>query len=174
MSRNGRRAVLFALPLMLGVALASCAAHGEAERASATIERVIDGDTVVLEGGERVRLLQIDAPEASEECYAAAAARELNRLSPRGTPVVLETDPVLDRRDRYGRLLRYEHVGRTNVNVELVRRGAATPYFYRGERGRYAGRLLAAIADARSHRRGMWGACRVLWRPDRSVTTRSR
>jgi micrococcal nuclease len=57
------------------------------------------------------------------------------------------------------------------VNVELVRRGAATVYFYRGERGRYAAQLLAAARQARAARRGLWGACRVAWNPNGPATT---
>lgn len=138
------------------------------------VARIVDGDTLVLRGGARVRLLQIDAPEAGRECYARAAARELAGLAPVGAEIVLEPDPRLDPVDRYGRLLRYLRVGAVNVNVELVRRGAAAPYFYGGDRGRYAPRLLAAVAEARAARRGMWGACRVSWSPTRPVTTRSR
>lgn len=138
------------------------------------VARVVDGDTLVLRGGARVRLLQVDAPEAGRECYAGAATRELARLAGPGTVVVLEPDARLDESDRYGRLLRYVRVGAVNVNVELVRRGAATPYFYGGDRGRYAPRLLAAAAEARAARRGMWGACRVSWSPTRPVETRSR
>lgn len=133
---------------------------------------MIDGDTLVLRGGDRVRLLQVDAPETGGECYARPAARTLARLAPVGADVVLEADPALDRVDRYGRLLRYVRVGAVNVNVELVRRGAAAPYFYRGERGRYASRLLAAVADARAAGKGMWGVCRVFWSPTRQVETR--
>jgi endonuclease YncB( thermonuclease family) len=147
---------------------------GEARRSPATVDWVTDGDTLRVRGDERVRLLQIDAPEAGQECYAGRATAELVRLAPRGTRIVLETDPELDLGDRYGRLLRYVLRGRVNVNVELVRRGAATPYFYDGERGRYASRLLAAVAEARRARRGMWGACRVFWSPEEPVTTRSR
>jgi endonuclease YncB( thermonuclease family) len=141
---------------------------------TATVERIIDGDTLVVLGGAHVRLLQIDAPESGEECYAAASTRELARLSPPGSHVVLEADPQLDRVDRYGRLLRYIHAGGRNVNLELVRRGAATPWFYDGDRGRYATRLLAAATAASAARRGMWGVCRVSWRPDRPVATQPR
>lgn len=137
------------------------------------VERIIDGDTLELRTRERVRLVQIDAPESGKECYAAAATLELRRLVPRGTRVALEADPALDDVDRYGRQLRYVYTN-VNVNLELVRRGAATPYFYDGDRGRYARRLLAAVMSARHARRGMWGACVVVWTPDRSVTTRSR
>jgi endonuclease YncB( thermonuclease family) len=68
--------------------------------------------------------------------------------------------------DEHGRLLRYVYVGDTNVNVELVRRGAASPYFFRNERGRYADDLLDAVEDARDARRGYWGAC-----PDAELNT---
>jgi micrococcal nuclease len=143
-------------------------------RSAGTVDRIVDGDTLVLRSGVRVRLVQIDAPEVGGECYAAAATRELTRLAPAGARIVLESDPRLDRIDRFGRLLRYVHVQARNLNVELVRRGAATPWFYRGERGRYSLRLLAAASVARSGGRGMWGACRVSWHPDEPVETHRR
>jgi endonuclease YncB( thermonuclease family) len=65
---------------------------------------------------------------------------------PRGTAVELERDAGLDDVDGYGRLLRYVTASETNVNVELVRRGAAAPYFFRGERGRLSDRLLEAVS----------------------------
>jgi endonuclease YncB( thermonuclease family) len=58
------------------------------------------------------------------------------------------------------------------VNVELVRRGAATPYFFGGAEGLHADELLDAVDEARRERRGMWTACRVEWQPDRPVSTR--
>jgi len=155
---------------VLACALPAAAAHGPA-RTSATVERIIDGDTLVVRSGQHVRLVQIDSPEAGEECYADSATRELTRLARPGLHVVLERDPRLDAVDRYGRLLRYVWVGRTNVNVELVGRGAATPWFYDGDRGRYAARLLAAVSSARRAARGMWGACRVYWDAERPVET---
>jgi micrococcal nuclease len=106
-----------------------------------------------------VRLVQIDAPELHPDCYGVDARRALERLLPRGTSIELERDPRLDDVDRYGRLLRYVRVGDLNVNVELVERGVASPYFFRNERGLYAGDLLAAARSARSSRRGFWGVC---------------
>lgn len=166
-----RAAVAAALLVASPTAVASVS-DGELARAYATVARIVDGDTLVLQGGARVRLVQIDAPEAGAECYSAASTRELRRLAPPGARVVLESDTRLDRVDRYGRLLRYVHAGGRNVNVELVRRGAATPWFYGGERGGYASSLLSAITSARTGNRGMWSACRVSWRPDGPVETR--
>ena len=91
---------------------------------SARVSRVIDGDTIDLASGARVRLLQIDTPEpGTGECYSRAAGRELRRLLPVGASVVLEVDPQLDRVDAYGRLLRY------------VRRAASTSTSSRAPRG---------------------------------------
>jgi endonuclease YncB( thermonuclease family) len=138
---------------------------------SSTVRRVIDGDTIVMSSGVHVRLVQIDATElGSGECYSRKAASVLRSLLPPGTPVRLEADPALDSTDRYGRLLRYVHKGALNVNLELVWRGAATVWFYQGERGRYAGKLLAAARSARAARRGIWGSCRVVWNPNGPAT----
>jgi micrococcal nuclease len=118
-----------------------------------------DGDTLGLEDGRTIRLVQIDAPEAADECFGREATGELERLAPPGAAVALEADPALDDVDVYDRLLRYVSVDGVNVNVELVRVGAASPYFFRGDRGRYAPELLRAAADARAGARGFWGAC---------------
>ncbi len=171
--RLGRILVAAAL-LALGAAAACAGAGGSPAAQTATIQRIVDGDTLVVRGGARVRLLQIDSPEAGSECHATASTRELARLAAPGTRVVLEIDPALDRVDRYGRLLRYLRAGSRNLNVELVRRGAATPYFYGGDRGRYASALLAAVSSARAAKRGMWRACRVVWSPEAPVETRRR
>ena len=118
----------------------------------------------------RVRLLQVDAPELGAECWGDDAAAVLARLVRPGAELRLEADPRLDRVDRHGRLLRYVHVAGRHVNVELVRRGAAAPYFYRGTRGRYAAQLLAAARAALSKRHGLWAACpRARLRPTRAI-----
>ena len=165
------RALALLLALAAVVSAASVAgAAGGAERAR--VARVVDGDTIELTGGTRVRLLQVDAPEpGSGECYSRAAARELRRLLPAGAAVVLERDARLDDVDAYGRLLRYVWRDGRNVNLELVRRGGATVWLYRGERGRHAGALLAAARAARAARRGLWGACRTVWDPSGPAVT---
>jgi len=146
--------VLFGLVLML-------TAPASASRTQfARIQYVIDGDTVVLTNGEHVRLVQIDTPEVQErECYGAQSRNLLRRWLPPGMTVRVEADPLLDKVDRYGRLLRYLFRVPTNLNLELVRQGAATVWFYDHDCGRYASRLLAAGLAARAAHRGLWSAC---------------
>ena len=126
---------------------------------AAVVAWVNDGDTLTLTNGGKVRLLQVDAPELQSDCYGRSALQALVALAPKGTRVSLAADPGLDDRDRYGRLLRYVFVRGANVNVELVRAGAASPYFFRKERGAYADDLLDAVEEARKARRGYWGSC---------------
>jgi len=126
---------------------------------SATVSRVSDGDTLRTTSGRRIRLVQIDAPELHGDCFGRGALGALRKLTPPGARIALERDPALDATDRYGRQLRYVFVGGTNVNVALVRQGAASPYFFRDERGRYAAALLDAVERARDGGRGYWGAC---------------
>jgi endonuclease YncB( thermonuclease family) len=124
------------------------------------VSHVRDGDTVELEGGAVVRLVQIDTPELSEnECYARKARALLRRLLPVGTHVRIVEDERLDRVDRYRRRLAYVFKGHTNVNRTLVARGAASIWFFDGRRGRYAPELLAAARRAKALELGLWNAC---------------
>ena len=144
------------------VAVALVAAHLSfaGPTAGGQVASVYDGDTLTLANSQRIRLLQIDTPElGSGECYSRAARSELLSLAPLGSLAGLESDAHLDQRDRYGRLLRYVWRKGKNVNVELVRRGAATPYFYGGDRGKYADTLMAAAKLAKANKRGLWKAC---------------
>ena len=167
--------VVGGVKLIAALAAALALAVPSAERPAAVVDRVVDGDTIRMEGGvSSVRLLQIDAPELSKgECYGREAARVLVKLLPHGTPVALETDGELDRIDRYGRLLRYVFRGRLNVNLWLVERGAAAPYFYRGDRGRYAAALLAAAQQAKAAHVGLWRTCPLTeLDPDHAIDAR--
>jgi endonuclease YncB( thermonuclease family) len=127
------------------------------------IARVVDGDTVDLTNGAKVKLVQIDTPEVyfGAECWGRQASLETKSLLPAGTAVRLAPEPATDLVDRYGRLLRYVIRARDglNVNVFLVAHGDAAPYFYDGRRGRYAAALTRDALRARATRKGLWGAC---------------
>src|SRR5215210_4102062 len=150
----------FGVLVVLGAVLLAVPVASSRPAATYAVERVIDGDTIVLATGQRVRLVQIDSPElSSSECYAVGARSALTRLLPAGTRVGLEFDSRLDRTDRYGRSLAYVLKGSENLNVTLVARGAASVWFYGGVRGRYAGQLMSAARSARAAKRGLWKAC---------------
>jgi micrococcal nuclease len=155
------RVGIAAWALVLLAAIASLAAVSPSRAQTpevAIVASVFDGDTLRLRDGREVRLLQIDAPELGK-CYSLAARAALLRLTPPKSAVALQSDPALDETDRFGRLLRYVSRFGVNVNLELVRRGAAAPYFQRGERGMYADALMQAARRAKSAKRGLWRAC---------------
>jgi endonuclease YncB( thermonuclease family) len=119
-----------------------------------TVERVIDGDTLVCDGGDRIRLLLIDAPELSQGRWGEAARAELLSLAPLGTAVRVERDVQL--RDRFGRTLAYLWLddGRM-VNEELLRAGVAVVAVY-PPNVRHVERLRAAVVEAREEKAGLW------------------
>ncbi len=133
---------------------------------NAVIERVIDGDTVVvdLDGTrERVRLIGIDTPESvaenrPDQCYGAESAAYLTTLLPEGTAVTLVLDE--EPRDRYDRLLAY--VIRSHdqlfVNLDLIEAGYAGTLFY-APNTHYAERFEEAVDIAAAAGVGLWGAC---------------
>ena len=128
--------------------------------ATSTIAKIYDGDTITLSTGERVRLLQIDTPElVPAECFGQEARTALISLLATSGELSLRTDPKLDKVDRYGRLLRYVFIGKTNVNLRLVELGAAAPYFYKGDRGQYSSQILKAAQRAKASGLGLWKKC---------------
>jgi micrococcal nuclease len=122
------------------------------------VQRVVDGDTLLLVGGERVRLIGVDTPESvkpdtPEEPYGREAS-EFTKSIAEDRDVRLEFDR--ERVDQYGRTLAYVYVGDLLLNEELVRQGfsrAETRFPFRADMQR---RLLAAEEEAREGRRGIW------------------
>lgn len=124
------------------------------------VVRVIDGDTIEIESGERVRYIGIDAPESvhpskSIECFGKEASKKngemvLDKL------VRLEKD--ISERDRYGRLLRYVWMGDILINLELVEQGFAYSYSYPPD-VKYQDLFAEAQRRAREENRGLWGGC---------------
>jgi micrococcal nuclease len=119
-----------------------------------TVTRIVDGDSLECDGGVRVRLLLIDAPELSQRPFGTAARRALVSLAPRGTVLRVEQD--VRRLDRYGRTLAYLYLadGRM-VNEELLRRGVAVVSVH-PPNVRHVDRLRAAVDSARAARVGLW------------------
>ena len=89
------------------------------------VTAVVDGDTVDLDNGERVRLVGIDTPETGA-CGAAEASAALSAMV-LGRPVVLE--PSDEDRDSYGRLLRYVVADGVDAGGQLLAAGLAVPRY---------------------------------------------
>ena len=123
--------------------------------------RVIDGDTILLERGERVRLIGVDTPEIAHphrpekeigEKFGKEASAFTKRLA-EGKPVRLEFGR--EREDAYGRTLAYVYLeDGTLLNAELIRQGfgaAYTRYPFRFEED-----FILLEREARQNGRGMW------------------
>ncbi len=138
---------------LLILLLLGCASTPE----KAKVVRVIDGDTIVIEGGYHIRYIGIDTPEKDEPYYEEA--RQYNREMLDGKVVRLERDEKGKGKDEYGRLLRYVYVGDIFVNAELVRKGYAEVHpkgiFPEIE---HHDLLKEAEEEAKEAGRGMWGS----------------
>ena len=143
------------------------AAHStSALRANATIEYVVDGDTVdmIIDGvEERVRLIGIDTPETKKantsiQCFGPEATAFTQSLLPEGTAVYLERD--VEARDVYGRLLAYAYVAETGsfVNLEIVRAGYAQPLTIPPNVA-HSTEFVDAARTAEHDNVGLWAAC---------------
>lgn len=123
-----------------------------------TITRIVDGDTLVVRGDERVRLIGIDSPELNEdECFADQATDHLTALVRPGTPVRLVYD--VERYDRYGRTLAYLYRldDGLHVNLAMAADGFAQQLTVPPNVA-HAPDVNAAVAEARDTGRGLWGA----------------
>jgi micrococcal nuclease len=122
------------------------------------VSRVLDGDTVELEGGQLVRYLMVDAPEVghAEECFGAMA-EQANTLLVQGQRVQLRYDAEC--RDSYDRLLAYVSVEGREVNSILLERGYACVLHIPPNGDDRLDELTLLEAKARAARRGLWGAC---------------
>ncbi len=126
-----------------------------------SVVRVIDGDTLLLDGRERVRLIGVDTPESvrpdrPQERFGAEASAFTQRMAER-KQIWLEYDPQVGRKDDYGRTLAYVYLADgTLLNREIIRQGFGYAYmhfpFSRKKEFR------AAEREAREQRRGLWTA----------------
>lgn len=123
-----------------------------------TITRAIDGDTIELENGDRVRYIGVNAPESVDprrkvECFGKEASA-FNRDLVEGKRVRLEKD-VSDR-DKYNRFLRFVFLeDGTLVNEMLVREGYAFASAYPPDVSK-AKLFRDAEREAREGKRGLW------------------
>jgi micrococcal nuclease len=139
---------------------------GAAGPGEATVVRVVDGDTVVVDVGgttESVRLIGIDTPESvardrPNECYGTQAADQLRSLLAPGTAVRLTRD--VEPRDVYDRLLAYVQRSADGVfvNAAQVAGGFAEAKHYPPNTA-HRDEFEQAERTARQAGLGLWSAC---------------
>ena len=104
------------------IILLTLSANIYAQEAIVCVERVIDGDTFVLDGGERVRLLRIDTPERKEKGFQEAKDYMIARVE--GLTITI----VRKGKGYYRRTLAEVYVNGVNINDELLELGLAKLY----------------------------------------------
>lgn len=121
------------------------------------VTKVIDGDTIELESGEKIRYIGINTPEMDNKnsvklCFAKEATSKNKELL-EGKEVSLTKD--VSETDKYGRLLRYVYIGEIFVNDYLVRQGFAQINTYPPD-VKFKKQFQEAEKEARNNNRGLW------------------
>lgn len=139
----------------------------------AQVVAVLDGDTIVISGGEKVRYAGLNTPESRHPDklpeYCGQEAFEANRRLVAGKTVRLEYGE--QPRDKYGRLLAYVYVDSLFVNAELIRQGYAQVSTYKDNQRHHA-EFERLQQHAIAARHGMWGGCLELHRTEESTPSK--
>ncbi|MCR4306001.1 MAG: thermonuclease family protein [Candidatus Daviesbacteria bacterium] len=147
----------------VSIATGSATQGVEGERVLVT--KVVDGDTLVINGSLTVRLIGIDTPETVDPrrpvgCFGKEASNKVKELLS-GKEVILQKD--VSETDKYKRLLRYVFLPLPDgqilfVNDYLVRDGYAKVLTYPPD-VKYNEQFRQAETEARENNRGLWGKC---------------
>lgn len=126
------------------------------------VTRIIDGDTIELENGKKIRYIGVNSPETVApkrpvQCYGKQASA-YNKNLVLGKKVRLQKD--VSETDKYGRLLRYVYLqDGTFVNLKLVQDGYAYVETVPPDI-EYAARFVVAARKAQDQLLGLWSTCR--------------
>ena len=149
------------LPLAL-LLLGACGGDGPCGPSEGTVSRVIDGDTIVLADGRKIRLLLVDAPETTNghnDCYGSNAATFTSDMV-LNKQVKLDFD--VECTDKYGRTLAYVTVDGMEVNTLLVQRGYGCVLHISPDGDARYQEFMGYQVEAKSANRGLWSACMPL------------
>lgn len=176
------------LLLLLSLALAACSSKpqlsGSSEGLKITlpfgrstnyndilVTRAVDGDTLLLENGQRVRLIGVDTPELHESSklhkdskrlkMSVKSIQKLGEKSYEFTKKLVEGKKVrlefdVEKYDKYGRLLAYVYLqDGTFVNAEIVKQGYANLMTI-PPNVKYADSFVKLFKEAREGKKGLW------------------
>lgn len=116
--------------ILVGIMQSSKSPTGAAVHEDVIVTKIVDGDTVVIEGGQKVRLLGMDTDERGEPCYYPAKERISDLIL--NKEVRLESEG--DDKDMYDRLLRWIWLDGKNINEQMVAEGMAVARFEKQSR----------------------------------------
>ena len=152
--------VALGIVLLLGTSEENAPSSSEHQWGEVRVERCVDGDTIIIEGGVRVRFIGADTPETVKpnspiEPFGSEASEFTQKaIENAGNKVRLEPDG--DQTDQYKRQLAMVYVDGVLLNEELIRQGLAvaqTQYRYSQE---MKTRFKVAEEEAKNARRGLW------------------
>jgi micrococcal nuclease len=131
------------LLIIMAAAYAVFSLHSVEAADYAYVERIVDGDTIKIQGGKTIRYIGVDSPEFGQPFYGES--KEFNRKLVEGKKIMLEYD--MTKFDDHNRILAYVYTpdGKC-VNVELVRNGYAYVYPHAFET-----MLIAKLLDAQRY-----------------------
>ncbi|MDB4960363.1 MAG: thermonuclease [Myxococcales bacterium] len=148
------------LALALLASAAACDGGGsECGPTEGVVERIIDGDTIELTGGLKIRYLMVNTPETTggkDECYGSNAVT-FNSDLVLGKTVTIDYDAECT--DRFDRTLAYVSVGGQEVNALMLERGYACLLHIPPNGADRLAEFKALESAAKADNRGLWGAC---------------
>ncbi|MDP1919490.1 MAG: thermonuclease family protein [Myxococcales bacterium] len=130
---------------------------------TAVVSRAIDGDTLELSDGKRVRMLLVDTPESTNgktDCFGQQAA-QFTSDTVTGKTVELNYDEA-GCTDRFGRTLAYVKVNGVDLNRTLVEQGYGCTLYVSPSGGTRRDEFETYESQAKTSRIGLWGACTVV------------
>jgi micrococcal nuclease len=150
--------------LAFGLALAGCGpTQSKCGPSTAQVDYVVDGDTIALKDGTRIRLLLVDTPETTQgknDCYGQEAkAFTISRVVDKTISLAYDEESCTD---KYGRTLAYVSVDGVELNTELAKQGFACFLFIKPGGQARSEEFATYEAEAKTNRTGMWGACSVI------------
>lgn len=124
---------------------------------SGVVAHVLDGDTIELETGQRVRYILVDTTELGDSDCWSTEATSFNSMLTLGETVSLEYDQECT--DHFGRLLAYVSVGDVEVNRALLENGHACLLYIPPNGNSKVAEYQTLETAAREQGLAMWGAC---------------
>lgn len=147
-------------PLVLIPSTVGCG--GKCGPRKAVVSEIIDGDTLRLESGEKIRLFLVNTPETTggkNECFGQEAKQFVIDMV-EGKEVRLDYGKECV--TTFDRVLAYVTVDGRELNTLLVERGYGCAFFVPPSGEERYDEFEALELDARAANRGLWGSCQVI------------